>query len=81
MTNADRFATVYAEELTRAVSAHPERYAYALADVPDVSGRMVAAFIQGDASKDGDAIRAVCRRLNINCTYRAIAAFLAAPGE
>jgi len=72
----DDFMVVYVEELTRAVTDYPDSYAYPVGEVPDVAGRMRAAFIKGSYNKDGMAIKRTCKRLGIKHTYRDINGFL-----
>lgn len=75
-SKGDTFMEVYAEELSKAVAAHPEDYGYGPDLVPVVVQRMRAAFSRRSYNKDSRAIKATCKRLGIGSTYKAINAYL-----
>lgn len=66
------FKQMYTEELTKAVTDHPEEYHWPISDVPVVVERMVAAVARQSYNKDSRALKAVCKRLGIKHTYTAI---------
>lgn len=73
MTNLDTFATVYREELHRAVSTNPANYPwFPSRSVDTVADKMIAAFAAGTFNHDGEAIKAACKRLGIPHTRRAM---------
>lgn len=78
MNNFDTFIQTYTEELKRAVTEHPEDYGWPVENVPTVVGKMAEAFKRKTYNKDGRAIKATCKRLNIKYTYTAINAYLEA---
>lgn len=78
MNNFDTFAQTYAEELEKAVLKFPEEYTWPVENVPTVAAKMIQAFRAGTYNKDGRAIKAVCKRLNLKHTYKEINAYLAA---
>jgi hypothetical protein len=73
--NRDLWDTTYADELRRAMAEHPDEY---VSTVPFITvyTRMLGAFDRGTYNKDSRAIRATCRRLGINHTYKAINEFI-----
>lgn len=72
MVTLDEFFARYEIELCRAVSEYPDEYMYGIEQVPDVIGRMRAAFIAGSYNKDSRAIKATCKAFGIKHTYTAI---------
>jgi len=76
MTNFDTFAQTYTEELEKAVLKYPEEYVWPVENVPTVAAKMIQAFRAGTYNKDGRAIKATCKRLNIPYTYKGINAYL-----
>lgn len=66
------FRVVYGEELKRAVSEHPEEYAYGVERVPVVADRMVAALKAGNADVKSRAVKATCKRLGIKATVGSV---------
>lgn len=74
MTNFDKFAQAYREELPKHVMLDCGWYPGRTSVVAD---RMIAAFKNGSFNKDNHAIKAVCKALGIKFTYRDIKAFLA----
>lgn len=81
MKNLNRFMETYERELTIAVQAYPDEYAYPADTVPEVAGRMRAAIERGTFNHDGRGFRNTCRALGIKHTRRAIAEFLAGGAE
>ena len=73
----ETFIKIYAEELEKAVVADPEVYAFKVDFIPTVVERMKAAFEKGSYNKEGHAIKATCKRLNIPCTKKGINNYLA----
>ncbi len=78
MSNFDRFVEEYTQQLTKAVTDHPDEYGWPVANVPTVVGKMKAAFKEGTYNKDGRAIKATCKALGIKYTYTAINAYIVA---
>ena len=72
----ETFAAIYREELIKSVTANPSKYSFGLKGVDLVTDRMVAAFKARTYNKDGDAIRATCKRLGLSHTYKAINGYL-----
>lgn len=86
------FATMYREELTKAVEAYPDEYPWAKAPtvihgnlgtttlprqtVEQVADKMLDAMMRGTYNKDSRAIKAVCKRLGIPHTYKALAPYI-----
>lgn len=81
MTNFDIFVKVYIEELEAAIRKYPEEYRWPLDNLPRVFEKMIEGFRQKTYSRDGRAIRATCKRLNIKLNYKDINAFLDANPE
>lgn len=75
VSRRDLWDTTYADELRRAMREHPDEY---VSTVPFITlyTRMLGAFDRGTYNKDSRAIRATCRRLGINHTYKAINEFI-----
>jgi len=78
MSNASLFESTLAGEYVRLFESDPD-YAYSAARIsPDLlASKMVASLQNGTANKDGKAIKAACKKHNINYTYKAIRSFLA----
>jgi hypothetical protein len=74
--NFDRFITEYEKQLAVAIQKYPVEYGYPVTEVPTVVGKMKVAFIRKSYNKDGRAIKATCKALNIGYTYRDIDTFL-----
>lgn len=74
--NFDRFLNEYKKQLLLAVKEHPVEYAYPVSQVPTVVAKMEQAFIKRTYNKDGHAIKATCKALNIGYTYRDINKYL-----
>ena len=74
----ETFKQVYTEELTKAVRDNPKEYAWPIENVPVVVDKMMAALVAGTANKDGQAIKATCKRLGIKYTYKGIKEYFAA---
>lgn len=84
MTTTIDLATMYRDALAEAVKAYPDEYPWARDNgdgprftVDDVAARMLAAMRAGTYNKDSRAIKAVCKRLGIAHTYKALAPFIA----
>jgi hypothetical protein len=78
MNNLDVFATEYTKQLTIAVNDHPEDYYWSkTATVESVAEKMRSAFERKSYNKDGRAIKATCKALNIPYTYKGINDFIA----
>ena len=76
--------SMYQEELDRAVAQYPDEYPWARDNgggprftVEDVANRMIAAMRAGTYSKDSRAIKALCKRIGIPHTYKALAPYIA----
>ncbi|MFY4731225.1 hypothetical protein [Nitrospira sp. BLG_2] len=78
MSNFDTFVQIYTEELKNAVVNYPDEYGWPVENVPTVAQKMAVAFKNKTYNKDGRAIKATCKRLNIKYTYTAINEYLAA---
>jgi len=74
--NFDKFLNEYKKQLLLAVKNRPTEYGYPVSQVPTVVAKMEQAFIKGTYNKDGYAIKATCKALNIGYTYRDINNFL-----
>jgi hypothetical protein len=77
MSNLDKFMTEYEKQLKIVVLKYPEEYPWPVENVPIVAGKMRAAFIAKTYNKDGRAIKATCKILDIKYTYTAINEYLA----
>lgn len=75
----ERFMAIYAPALVKVVIMYQREYAYPVSEVPGVVVKMRRAFEEGSYNKDGRAIAATCRALNIKHTRKAIEAFLTSP--
>jgi len=75
-SNFDVFMRLYADNLHRAVSEHPDEYPWPIENVPVVVERMAAAIQRGSYNKDGYAFKWTAKQLGIPHTYKAINAFL-----
>jgi hypothetical protein len=78
-SNIEKFKTVYARHLARAIDLDPKTYAYGKDKIPDVVKRMTDSLTRGAASKDSPAIRATLKELGIKDTFTAIRQYLTAP--
>jgi len=76
MTNIDRFMVVYTEELRKRREEHPFDYGWPMSELPAVLERVRRAIISGEFIKDEPTIRATCKRLRINNTYKAINTYI-----
>ena len=70
--NQTHFLDLYLSALTNAVTTHPDEYLYPVESVPGVVTRMAAAIDRNSYNKDGYALKAVCKALNIPYTYKGI---------
>jgi hypothetical protein len=70
--------TEYTAQLAFAVQNYPNEYSYSIVAIPNVASRMRAAFERKSYNKDGRAIKATCKALNIPYTYKGINDFIAA---
>lgn len=75
LSNRQRFLAVYTEALTETVKAHPEEYAWPVANVPIVVERMAAAMDRGSFNHNSRSYRLTCKRLGIPYTRKSILAF------
>lgn len=71
------FCTAYDKHLASVREKYPAEYPWPAANLPVVCARMKAAFERGDYNKDGRAIKAACKELNIPYTYIGINNYLA----
>jgi hypothetical protein len=71
----DKFSSAYKIALIDAVNDYPMEYSFPVEQVDLVVERMRSAFIEQSYNKEGRAIRAVCRMLNIRHTYKDINTF------
>lgn len=76
LENWTAFRQTYLEELRKAVTEHPEEYAFGLDAVDLVWQKMLEAVLNGTFSKDGYAFKATCKKLKIKHTYKAIGQYL-----
>lgn len=76
MSKLDRFMLVYEKHLKDCVSKYPSEYAWNIADLPLVVGRMYDAIVGGTFSKDSIAFKLTCKELGIKHTYKAIAEYI-----
>jgi hypothetical protein len=74
-TKLDQFIEEYERQLRVAVQNYPTEYAFPIEQVPLVVSRMKAAFERRSYNKDGKAIKATCKILNIPYTRKGIDAF------
>lgn len=72
----ETFGTIYTEELTKAVIQYPKEYTWPVANVPTVAKKMIESFKAGTYNKDGRAVKATCKRLNIKYTYKDINSYI-----
>ena len=77
MNNFDTFMKIYTVELEKAVRNYPDEYPWPIENVPTVAAKMGQALKNKTYNKDGRAIKATCKQLNIKYTYTAINAYLA----
>jgi hypothetical protein len=68
--NFDKFCSVYRKYLKE--FAEKGEYLWPIDELEDVALRMIAAFSRHSFNKNGKAIKATCKELNIKHTYKAI---------
>lgn len=73
MSNADKFEAAYRKTLGASMEKNPEQYFST--DLDLVISRMMPAIIRGSAAMS-PTIKAACKLLGINPTYKAIKEFL-----
>ena len=76
MKNFELFMAEYEKQLQTAVINYPNEYGFDVAAVPTVAARMRLAFQKGSYNKDGRAIKATCKALSIQYTYKGINEFI-----
>jgi hypothetical protein len=75
-TNRERFETVLAGQYRRLFETPDYALAAARYTPEALAAQMTAGLLDGTANKDGDGIKATCKALGINHTYKAIGAYL-----
>jgi hypothetical protein len=62
---------------------HDPEYAYSASrtTAAALAGKMTAGLARGNANKDGEGIKRVCKAIGIPYTYKAITAYLHADGD
>lgn len=80
-SSIDTFQTALAAHYTDLFENDPE-YAYSAARIsPEaLAEKMTKAIVAGTGNKDGAGVKRTCKQLGINYTYKAIEAYLSAPG-
>jgi hypothetical protein len=74
--NLQCFLDCYRENLKIALELFPEEYHWSFKDFDSVILKMNAAIERGSFNKDSRAIKATCKQLKINHTYKAIKEFI-----
>lgn len=73
----EEFTKIYVEELEKAIQAYPEEYGYLpYKSAKATVDKMVNAMLDGSYNKDGRALKAVCKRLGVEHTYKGLAAII-----
>jgi hypothetical protein len=76
ISNQKKFYDVYVQHLKQCSIEYPEQYKFSEDKAEEVAQRMIKAFMNSKAKKDGPAIKRTCKTLGIGYTYKAIEQYL-----